>query len=303
MPSCRICNAGPSTQKVRAETVFGGKVEHNFHECSSCEAVYLYPIPSTEEEALFYKQEFEKFMSSRAGSERDWANTERHVQTNQDQVKRRWPFLQNSIKPDIDLLEMGCSSGFMMIAFRDAGVRCIGIEPSGEFIGFLKEKDFEAYQSLPELLEKKPNSSFDLITHFFLFEHIRDPFSFLKETYQLLKPGGKMIMEIPCVHDPLTSVFNIPAFENFYWSIAHHYYYSKKTLEYILNKLGYQYEILPEQRYDLSNHITWMTEGKPGGQGKLNHLFSQKTLQSYRHDLLNSWTCDTVFLTVKKEDV
>ena len=30
-----------------------------------------------------------------------------------------------------------------------------------------------------------------------------------------------------------------------------------KTISYILDKLGYEYKIVPEQGYDLSNHIHW----------------------------------------------
>ena len=88
MPRCRICQADETRQSVRAEHVFGGKPEHNFWHCARCSAVYLYPIPSEEQEALFYEREFEKFMAARAGSERDWTNAEKHIDTNQDQVER-----------------------------------------------------------------------------------------------------------------------------------------------------------------------------------------------------------------------
>ena len=107
-------------------------------------------------------------------------------------------------------------------------------------------------------------------------------------------------MEVPSATDPLTSLYNIPAFEKFYWSIAHHYYYRPKTIKYILDKLGYKFKILPEQRYDLSNHVRWMTEGKPGGQGMLNHVFSQKACLAYMNDLKATWNCDTMFVYIQK---
>ena len=98
MPNCRLCNADSDLQSIRAPFVFGGSEEHNFWSCEKCDAIYLYPIPSPEDEKKFYLQEFEKFMSSRVGDHRDWSNAEKHKITNQDQVKRRLPFFKDYLK-------------------------------------------------------------------------------------------------------------------------------------------------------------------------------------------------------------
>lgn len=299
MPKCRICNASPQEQRIRAESVYGGGPEHKFWQCRQCDAVYLYPVPSVEEERRFYREEFAKFMASRSGEDRDWSTAEAHVKTNQDQVSRRWVFLKDYLRQEMNLLEIGCSSGFMLNAFRAHGMHCVGVEPSGEFLEFLHRNRHIAYRSIEELREKEPNRKFDLIVHFFVFEHIRDPFVFLEETLKLLKLGGRMIAEVPCVHDPLTSIYDIPAFETFYWSIAHHYYYSPKSMSYILNRLNLKSRLIPEQRYDLSNHIIWMTKGKPGGQDKYNHVFSKELLNKYKQDLKDRWLCDTMFVIIE----
>ena len=298
-PQCRICNAPSEKQSLRAEYVFGGRDEHNFWECEECGVIYLYPYLSEEEERHFYKKEFEKFMSSRVGDHRDWSNAKKHISSNQDQVLRRWKFLEEYLQEGKKLLEIGCSSGFMMDAFRDSGVDCYGVEPSGEFLDFLKENGHVAYESLSDL-KNSEEIRFDIITHFFVFEHISDPFKFLEEIYSMLNSGGIIIAEIPSSTDVLTSVYNIPAFEKFYWSIAHHYYYNPQSLEYILNKLGYRYELLPEQRYDLSNHMTWMMDGKPGGQNRFD-IFSEETLELYKNDLMKNWKCDTIILKIFKD--
>ena len=89
--------AGKKKQSERAPYVFGGSDEHSFWECSNCGLIYLYPLLSVQQESKFYAQEFEKFMETRAGAERDWSGPEAHVETNQDQVKRRSRFLKGSI--------------------------------------------------------------------------------------------------------------------------------------------------------------------------------------------------------------
>ncbi len=298
MPKCRICNS-IERQSLRAEHVFGGREEHNFWECDNCGVIYLYPYLSKEEEQRFYKKEFEKFMAKRVGDHRDWSSAKSHIVSNQDQVKRRWSFLKEHLKKSKSILEIGCSSGFMMNAFRDNGLKCYGVEPSGEFLDFLKQNGHIAYESLDELQESE-NLKFDIIVHFFVFEHIANPFKFLEETYNLLNRGGVIVAEIPSSTDILTSLYNIPSFEKFYWSIAHHYYYNPKSLKYILDRLGYRYELIPEQRYDLSNHITWLMDGKAGGQGRFD-IFSKETIEAYKNDLKNSWNCDTVILKIFKD--
>lgn len=298
---CRLCNADEKYQTTRAEYVYGGGKERKFWECSKCSLVYMWPPLSLEDEKIFYAKEFEKFMSDRSGSDRNWSGPEAHILSNQDNIIRRWEFLKNFLNEGDDVLEVGCSSGFMLDDFKKKKMNAIGIEPSGGFGDFLTQKGHEHYLSLDALKEKKPNAKFDTILHFFVFEHIRDPFSFLQEQLKMLKPGGVIISEIPNVNDPLTSLYKIPAFEKFYWSIAHHYYYSPKSLTPIIEKLDCsKFEFKLEQRYDLSNHITWMQDGKPGGQGRYNHIFSERTINSYKQDLVKSSNCDTFFLYVWK---
>jgi len=296
MPSCRICKAKDKHQSIRAPFVFGGEEEHNFWRCSQCDAIYLYPIPSKEDEKKFYLKEFEAFMATRAGDHRDWSSAELHKQTNHDQVIRRLPFLQDYLKDGTDLLEVGCSSGFMLDAFSELGVNCFGIEPSGAFSEFLEQSQYTIYNDISEVEPKK----FDLIVSFFVFEHIRDPYNFLQQLYNTLEEDGVIVCEIPCANDPLTSLYEIDAFEKFYWSVAHHYYYTPESLRYILEKLGFRYELVPEQRYDLSNHMVWMADGKPGGQGRYSDALGKSVMTTYRDQLIKTWQCDTLFLYIWK---
>ncbi len=299
-PTCRICSAAVSSQSIRAPFVFGGNQSHAFWECADCGSIYLFPYLSMEEERHFYEKEFEKFMASRSGEERDWTQAERHVLTNQDQVSRRWPYLAPYVAPGRSVLEIGCSSGFMMNAMREQGMECTGIEPSEVFIDYLREQRYEVFSSLDQFESSAPRL-FDLIVHFFVLEHVADPYDFFVRQMALLKPGGTILAEIPSATDPLASLYTIPAFEQFYWSVAHHYYYTPRSLAYVLDKLGYRYRMHPEQRYDLSNHIVWMTEGKPGGQGRFAEVFSRELVERYKTDLKSAWCCDSIILEVFKD--
>ena len=85
-----------------------------------------------------------------------------------------------------------------------------------------------------------------------------------------------MIFEVPNAADPLYSIYDIPAFERFYWSVAHAWYFSRASLEHLLTSLGVTFEIMGDQRYDLSNHMVWARDGRPGGMGRFSHLLGQE---------------------------
>ena len=301
IPECRSCKSSSSKQNIRSEFVYGGTNEHKFWQCNNCDLVYLFPVPTIDEENAFYAKEFEKFMEIRSGNERDWSGPEEHVKTNQDNVIRRLKYMKDYFKQGQDVLEIGCSSGFMLDAFRKAGMNSIGIEPSGGFTKFLNKRGHTFYPSIETLKDSINNAKFDLIVHFFVLEHIRNTKHFIEEQLSLLKKGGFIIAEVPCVNDPLTSLFEIPKFEQFYWSIAHHYYFSPKSISYILDQIDCKYKLVPEQRYDLSNHLFWMQYGKPGGQNYYSNIFSDETIESYKSDLMSAWQCDTFFLYIWKE--
>jgi 2-polyprenyl-3-methyl-5-hydroxy-6-metoxy-1,4-benzoquinol methylase len=240
-------------------------------------------------------------MHNRAGTDVDWSTVEKQFQTlGKRDLPSRIPFLLENIKKEDNILEIGCSSGFLLNNLKDKGYKCTGFEPSEIYSDFCKKNGIDCisdYNELDKYLDK-----FDIILHYYVLEHVADPVMFINHLLKYLKKGGKMIFEIPHVDDPLIKLFNVPAFQKFYWTIVHHWYFNRKSISYILDKINnITYELLPKQRYDISNHITWMLEGKPGGLGKYNHIFSDETIKNYEKDLIDNWLCDTIVVVCQKK--
>lgn len=297
-PNCRFCDAGPSFQSIKGEFVYGGTSERHFWKCDACQMIYLFPSHSEEEELSFYKKEFEKYMEKRTGQDKDWSSPEKHFISNQHEVRRRMPFLESYLTEGQKILEIGCSSGFMLSALKGKGMDVYGLDPSEGFIEYVKSKGIPAYKTL-EQLRKKYDLAFDLIIHYYVLEHIRNPAEFIKEYMGLLNDAGKMIFEVPCATDPLVELYKVPAFDRFYWSVAHHWYFNRESLMRLLKKTGYSFELFPEQRYDISNHMTWMLEGKPGGLGRFRHIFGTDLDELYKEKLKENWLCDTIIAVVE----
>ena len=301
MNKCRSCGAEGETQSLRAPVVFGDNDgQKKFYECRKCGLIYMWPPLDRTEEAKFYAEEFEKFMEVRSGADVDWTGPKRHAETNAENVTRRWEAMKSYCAENSKILEIGCSSGFMLDKFRTERMRPVGVEPSGGFSKYLASKNYEVYRDIVDLPDKYLGH-FDIICHFFVLEHVANTRDFIKNQFNLLRPGGVIFCEVPSATDPLTALYTIPKFEEFYWSIAHHYYFTPRSIAYIMEDLGItSYEIIPEQRYDLSNHITWLREGKPGGQGKYSDIFSGALNFSYKQDLINQDFFDTMFLIIRK---
>lgn len=300
---CPLCCAGRDRQSVVTPHVYGGEVEreHAFFHCEVCDVRYQFPRLTTEEESHFYVAEFEGFMASRAGNKGGWHKVEDHIVANEPTRIRRMRHLAPHLAGRTSLLEVGCSSGFMLFPLAEAGHACTGIDPSRLFNEFVKNRGLVVFDSLRQLQESVPDAKFDVILHFFVLEHIADPVAFLDAQLALLKPGGKIIFEIPNAADPLYSVYDIPAFERFYWSVAHPWYFSESSLHYLLKQLDRPYEILRDQRYDLSNHMVWARDGRPGGMGQFTKALGSELEESYKQALIRIGKCDTLVGVISKE--
>jgi SAM-dependent methyltransferase len=300
--NCPLCGAGREKQHVVTPHVYGDK-EHirAFYHCLGCDVRYQHPALTPAEEARFYAAEFEGFMAGRSGISGGWQGAESHIRANEGTRLRRMKYLAPHLPRGATILEVGCSSGFMLFLLQDSGHECIGIEPSGVFSAYVKNRGIDVYPSIEDLAKKEPQRKFDIVQHFFVLEHISTPQAFLESQLRLLNKGGKIIFEIPNVADPLYSVYDIPAFERFYWSIAHPWYFSEASLRFLLDRLGQPYQILLDQRYDLSNHIIWARDGKPGGMGRFTAELSSELEEMYKKALIQCRRCDTLIAVITKD--
>lgn len=294
---CRSCNS-KSKQIIYGKNVYGGNKKQHFYQCYKCKIVYLYPTVNKKKEKKFYELNFEEFMDERSKNEIKWDNPIRHYKSNFHEFKRRSKFLDKIKLKNKNIMEIGSSSGFMLKPFETNKNKLFGIEPSENFRKYTNNINIKTYKSIDEALMFK-KKSIDLLLHYYVLEHIDNPIRFIKKSMKFLKKKGLIIFEVPNINDPLITLFKTKEFDNFYWSIVHHWYFSSKTLGNLLTKNNIKHEFYFDQRYDLSNHITWLKEGKPGGTNKYNKYFSKLLNDRYKKDLINSGYCDTLGVIIK----
>ena len=297
LPSCcNLCESKNIT--VKADSVFGDESHKKaFYHCHNCDVVFQYPFFSKTEEDEFYKKSFEGYMSDRSGNSA-WLGADEHIESNQGTFLRRFDYLKDWINGfnEKEVLEIGCSSGFMLFPLAELGAKVNGIEPSAVFSEYLIHKEVNLYSDLKEV----PDQSMDIVMHFFVMEHITDIKTWLQEQYRILKPGGSIIIEVPSWDDPLHTVFNNSAFHQFYWSLVHPWYFNKASVVFLMDEMGFlDVEIVPYQRYGLKNHFNWAISNSPGMDESLVHI-TEDLDKSYKKSLEAIEKTDTILIKINK---
>ena len=275
-----------------------GKNDQNVFRCETCELTYLFPILSTEDKEIFYKKDFQEFMASRSpdGDKSGWLDAEGHILESEWQRLRRMRYLEPLLpEKHGSILDIGCSSGFMLYPLAERGYECVGIEPTRNFADYLRSRGLDCFESV-DALKDDPRGiqGFDIIMHFFVADQTTNTFDFIAEQIPLLNKGGKIIFEINSTDDALISLYELESFDKFCWAIAQNFFFSYKSLRVLMEKFKMPYEILRDQRYDLSNHMVWARDGKPGGMGRFSDVLTPELNQLYRQTLIDAGRCDTL---------
>jgi 2-polyprenyl-3-methyl-5-hydroxy-6-metoxy-1,4-benzoquinol methylase len=262
----------------------------NVHKCESCQLVYLWPQPSNERLNKFYTHEYRDVYSDPTPKERFNSDT--------SEAELRIARLNSYISTKSKILEVGSGSGAFLKKIEPSVNRVVGVE-----MDEASRNWFAAISNIPvyHMLEDVPSEQeFDIIVAFHVLEHLADPVSFLNGLSKRLTTNGIIVIEVPNINDALLSLYTIKEFEEFYFSIAHLTYFSNRTLAKCAELAFLSCQIKGLQRYDLSNHIYWALNRKPGGQGLFNTTVSKNTRTQYMRDLEKSGQTDTLWGILKK---
>jgi len=94
---------------------------------------------------------------------------------------------------DLCLLDVGCSSGALLLVAGNLGLHARGVEPAGKAAETARAFGFEVYNGM--LHEAAyDDASFDIVTLFEVIEHLTEPIPLVQEIYRILKPGGVLLI-------------------------------------------------------------------------------------------------------------
>lgn len=96
----------------------------------------------------------------------------------------------------ISIFEFGCAEGMLLYALKQRGYRVYGNDVCAVAGESMRELGVEISQKpIEEFAEEK--RKFDLIMSFHVVEHLRDPFTVMKNLSSMLNEGGVLLLHVP----------------------------------------------------------------------------------------------------------
>lgn len=257
-------------------------------ECTNCSLVYLSSMEHINE--LHYEES--------GMHDGEVPNVESWLKETQFDDERRYRFIKDKIT-NKNVLDFGCGAAGFLDYAKTSASNIDGVELELYLQESFNERGLTVYPSLQAA--QNNNLKYDLITAFHVIEHLSDPISILKQLSELLDEKGEMIIEVPNSNDALLGLYDSKPFQSFtYWS-QHLFLFNSQTLTRLVHQVGLKVNWIKHiQRYPLSNHLYWLSAGKPGGHKEWNVINNDKLNAEYENQLAAIGKTDTIIAGISK---
>jgi 2-polyprenyl-3-methyl-5-hydroxy-6-metoxy-1,4-benzoquinol methylase len=200
---------------------FTNPVGFSFAVCESDGTVYMDPVLSPEALCELYNdQSYTSYWSSL------------HI-AGTDDVCRIRRFSGNG--PRKRLLDIGCATGELLKRVEDCFV-CSGVEINSGTAEIARQAGFDV--TTGTLDDVAGEERFDVITMLQLIEHITEPRAMLERAFKLLKPGGLLYLDTPCIDSASFALFRSRHVH--VSSFGHVSLFTKQSLTHLADRCGYK---------------------------------------------------------------
>lgn len=190
------------------------------------------------------------------------------------------------------ILDFGCGEGNFLRSMVGTATALCGVELQDSYRDALNRDGIECVKSLslgPEQV--------DVTFMFHVLEHLPDPLPVLNSLREVTtRSTGVLVVEVPHARDFLLSEVRCKPFIEFTLWSQHLILHTRDSLAKLLKFSGFsEINIYGVQRYGLANHLTWLSQGKPGGhRGPLSHLETRELSEAYQAALAAQDSTDTL---------
>ena len=114
------------------------------------------------------------------------------------------------LNPTDRVVNLGCGAGPQVIVYQGQFKEMVGIDVNSErlanALGHASRYGITNFSTLHANVEEipLPDESFDTALAIDVIEHVERPDRFCQEARRLLKPGGKLLITFPAMHDKYT---------------------------------------------------------------------------------------------------
>jgi SAM-dependent methyltransferase len=219
---CPLCGH----QEARLVTKEG---EWDIVECFGCAFVFITPVPNEQ----FLHLHYQKYLPADEVSIAQWRVMMVEIfQRSLNVIESKSNYKRGA------LLDIGCGYGFFLEKARQKGWRVFGIEPCDHARAYAKSRAL-AVEAGNLFYQKYVDETFDVVTLFYVLEHLPEPLRYLKEIYRILKPGGVLLVRVPHT-TPIVKILKSFGIRNRLYDVPSHLSdFSPRTMAMVLEKTGF----------------------------------------------------------------
>ena len=301
-PVCPLCASEAS--EIIAEKLRRGNGSVAY--CAACEHGFLIhnqAIDAKEYYGELYRQEYSHNAEAAATHAREIYTVYKDYQ--RERLAQISPRLNSRTR----LLEIGASAGQFLSHIKDKVSEVNAIELDKACCSFLGSE--HGIDADSEFLENSrfAGSVYDIVCAFQVMEHVEHPVVFLKTLQGATKKGGTIYVEVPNLHDPLLSVWDVPTYRQFFYHSAHLHYFTEASLTKVAIEAGFvtdQIEISFSQDYNILNHLHWVMNNGPQvdchvGLSSINFIGRDQELANWLNGELKTLNAKYVEKLIKKK--
>lgn len=202
----------------------------HYRECGHCRLVALHPRPTIQ--TLMHN--YDAYLPEDDPAISQWEKLVKPV------INVSAELIATRSQSSGRLLDVGCGYGFFMERMRRAGWSVEGIEVSPTGRRYAHQRwGFNVHaQPLEEL--DLPHNHYDVVTLFYVIEHVDDPIQVLNNVKRVLKPGGLIVLRWPHT-TPIVKLLGPWADRlDLYHTPYHLYDFSPSSMTRLLKSTGFR---------------------------------------------------------------
>jgi SAM-dependent methyltransferase len=206
-------------------------------ECVACGFKHIAPIPSTEDLAMVYRDDYytkeKPLYLDRYREDLEWWNLV---------YSERFDTFEELLPPHRRrILDVGSGPGYFLLHGKQRGWQTLGIEPSKQAAAYSRDlgleidEDFLTHKTAGQL------GTFDVVHMSEVLEHIPDPAGMLRLSRELLNPGGLLCVAVPNDYNPFQHALRTVCGYKPWWVAPPHHvnYFCFDSLSHLFATCGF----------------------------------------------------------------
>lgn len=196
--------------------------------CLQCGFIYQNPRPSQQE----LLQAYQTYLPEGKAEIEAWGKMMGPV------FQKGANLIERSLPPG-KLLDVGSGYGFFLALMQSRGWEVMGLEVSSTGADYGRKR--WGLSILNQSWEGTAfhNDEFDVVTAFYVIEHLPDPLAFFREVHRILRPGGMILVRYPHT-TPIKDILSFMRIRNNLYHLPFHLSdFSPRIMRRALEKKGF----------------------------------------------------------------